>query len=123
MKLFTLPEKALALDALDESIAHWERLRDGREREVTEHYWDRSLTRLESPKSDDCACCQQYNTSNCTGCPIAIYVGGGDCRGTPYYRAADAYRDARRYGRATDETAIDAQVVFLEVVKEWVESQ
>ena len=89
---------AIALKALRESIAHWER-----------------NVAAETPEEaaigpDDCACCNQFRSihgGNCAGCPISEATGDGWCIGTPYDAAAlaleqwdrlrtDATRDAWR---------------------------
>lgn len=73
-------EKAIA--ALQESIAHWERIADG--------------DAGDSPVSSECACCEEFlyshapenNYTGCLRCPISIRTGLTACDGTPYVEAA-----------------------------------
>ncbi len=78
-----------ALRALNESIAHWERLVQ----------MEPSLMG-EDPSSEFCALCKMFlnkrniiQNSNCSGCPIEERTGFIYCRGTPHSAAAEAWED------------------------------
>ena len=64
--------------ALEESISHWERMRDNPECG-------------EIPHGNDCACCKMCaddaGNIDCTLCPIMKYTGKKDCHRTPFYMA------------------------------------
>ena len=68
--------------ALDLAIAHWARLRDGKEHSD------------EGPWASDCALCQLFvlDTNTCEGCPIAEATGVDECHATPYDFAFRAWR-------------------------------
>lgn len=71
--------------ALQESIKHWERMRDDK------------CVDGEASDSEGCACCEYANglveddegwgLNVCVGCPIYEYTGETDCIATPYYQA------------------------------------
>lgn len=89
---------------LDESIAHWVRMRE-----------DRKCG--EKPTGRYCALCERYyrGRPKCTGCPIANYAESYLCRGTPYEEAPDAFDDGN------DEkwrAAADAEIEFLREVRD-----
>ena len=89
--------RATAVKALTESIAHWERLRDG------------TQTDGETCSSRHCACCQEWPDLFCDGCPIAIRTDDYGCAGSPYLEASNAF-----YKQRPDaQTAIQAEVDFL----------
>lgn len=73
--------EAKTLQALKESIAHWERMRDG------DAYGG------EEPTDLHCALCQLFNNENtsdvyrCEDCPIYEDTGRKFCSGTPYIKA------------------------------------
>lgn len=71
--------------ALDDSIAHWERMATGNRREG------------EKPRAEQCALCRMFcersPTLSCAGCPIAEHTKRGGCEGTPYYLAYVAYTE------------------------------
>lgn len=88
-----------ALKALNESIEHWKRMRDDRERG-------------ESPSATDCALCRQF--SNCIGCPVADEVGVDGCQDTPFEDARTAF------WKGTDsewQAAAQKEIDFLEGLK------
>lgn len=58
------------IQALKDSIKHWENLRDGNDYRV-------------GPKH--CALCTVFSKDVCIGCPIHYKTGEGGCVGTPYY--------------------------------------
>ena len=76
---------AIALKALRESIAHWER------NVAAEMPEDVSVS------GEDCALCNAFvfanrgDSSDCEGCPVMEWMGQADCQGTPYYRAREAF--------------------------------
>lgn len=67
----------MTLNALKESISHWERLASGMQDVGEEPYYS------------DCALCETFdkNDNNCAGCPVRIATGERDCEGSPYYEA------------------------------------
>lgn len=109
--------KTLAIAALKDSIAHWERLRDERE------------TADESPTAAFCGCCTAFYDHkadedlpfpilfHCARCPIGIRSGMDVCEGTPWRAASEAWR-ARSEPRRIDlfvagEGAIQAEIDYL----------
>ncbi len=68
--------------ALEESIKHWENMRD-----------DPGCG--EKPRADYCACCNMCENDSgnidCTLCPIMKYTGEKACYETPFYKARDYY--------------------------------
>jgi len=66
-----------ALEALKQSIAHWERMESG------------TYLEGEEPYEEHCALCRAFNLEagmNCRGCPVAE-AGHRNCVGSPYMRA------------------------------------
>lgn len=61
------------MTALDESIAHWERLATGNREEG------------ENPSASHCALCRNHN--RCEGCPVNEATGNHGCSLTPYFDA------------------------------------
>lgn len=82
-----------ALTALQASIEHWKRLAESVPNE----------TAGETPCSDDCDLCRQFNEpepefwcerhNKCIGCPVSERTGSALCVDTPYVRAAIAWSD------------------------------
>lgn len=78
------------LEALDNSIEHWNRLMTGTQ---VEH---------ESPNGEWCSLCDFYfekmdpdpegEISCCYGCPITKKTGHEECIGTPFYKAANLWK-------------------------------
>jgi len=71
-------------DAILESIRHWRDLREGRNKDYS---------------SDSCPLCQKFlRHSECTECPIKIYVGKDQCKMTPYvdYRREQTKDNAQK---------------------------
>ena len=60
---------AKTLTPLEESIAHWERIRDGKEPELG---------------VANCALCKSFISGGCVGCPVREFSGKPGCEGTPY---------------------------------------
>ncbi len=84
-------------EALELSIAHWERMRDGK------RIYQFGRNELEKPFGEDCACCILASKSKritledeegfefesaCRGCPIFEYTSKPDCENTPWDDAA-----------------------------------
>ena len=74
-----------AAKALEESIAHWERLyaidpsgKDARKQYRTEGYW-----------SESCPLCKEYLNDICIGCPVYEYTKRSGCVLSPWSDAAD----------------------------------
>ena len=83
------------IDLVDESITHWERMRDD-PNECGER-----------PFADGCALCRKYffndfdpnvpypeiktDKEACEGCPIYLLAGQKHCLGTPYIAALEAF--------------------------------
>lgn len=73
MKKITKKE---TLAAIQDSIKHWERMRDGKN------------GASENPGPAACALCVLFfDSSSCAGCPIATKTVQKLCLGTPYYDA------------------------------------
>lgn len=127
--------------ALEESIAHWERMRDGnRILSVL-----RGNKYLESTGDLDCACCTLAHKKDevdyyededgyerpteCAGCPIYQYTGLPDCRNTPYNKAAmvnpNGYGDIYSTINITNRfyEAAQAEINFLQTVLVWVQNE
>lgn len=84
------------LEALKNSIAHWERLSSGTQVEG------------ESPYGVHCALCQEFLKDHaCTGCPVAKATGRDHCEGSPWYQAKAAW------GSTHFSTAAAVELAFL----------
>lgn len=70
---------ARTLQALEESIRHWE-ANVAAERPNEASVW-----------GGDCALCQVFAEDDCRGCPVFQNQAEKDCFGTPYYDAHDAF--------------------------------
>ena len=94
--------------ALEASIRHWERMRDGKRRMVG----PRNNQGVEVPEAPDCALCRRFRGDDCVGCPVADSTGVTHCDNTPY-DAADTAWDA--YGIESRQfiLAADREVEFL----------
>lgn len=99
--------------ALDESIEHWKRLRDG------------TTSDSEGISSDSCALCQIYicdHTIPCSRCPIKEFTGLPDCDGTPYGDVDEIFENVGLVSFENRKKAIEGEpsqrmVTFLEEVK------
>ena len=97
------------LAALKESIAHWERLRD-----------DKRL-KGETPGSHHCELCGLFfaipgSARICQeGCPVFDATKRDQCVGSPYYRAALAWRYWKDgdWSKEQAEPLIQAEIDFL----------
>ena len=89
--------------ALQESIEHWERLRDGTQR------------RGETTGVLDCALCQRFYPScqrrNEELCPVYMSTGWSLCRKSPYKKATVAFHN--NFKKAERYNLINAEVQFL----------
>jgi len=96
-------------EALQASIAHWIRMRDGERIEIDGE--------LEYPSGVHCALCQMFsnrqNHGRCIGCPVAEHTGSSGCVGTPFLLANIAWID---FGLDSDKfrEAAAKEVAFLE---------
>jgi len=80
------------LDALNDSIAHWERLASGKRKPN------------ESVGIYDCALCRMFNKhsedgsdTRCKGCPVKEKTGIRFCKATPFVRAEEITEDLEIY--------------------------
>ena len=95
---------AETLTALEESIAHWERIRDGKEAELG---------------TANCALCQTFYDVRCIGCPVREASRRSSCDDTPYVHWDTLMRRKykyceRRIAETPDEVAAaQAELDFL----------
>lgn len=95
------------LNALKESIAHWERMRDGKRVETRNRYAVDGD--LESIGPDDCALCNLFYKAGCFECPIMEDTGESQCSNcAPYLYAThvldrDFLHDSPEFKRAAQE--------------------
>lgn len=97
------------LKALKESIAHWRRLATGKRRKGETHY------------GDDCSLCHKFYTGDgkCSNCPVAKKTGHGDCQGSPWWKAHQAYLECgfldtdSRYNSESFKAAAKNELTFL----------
>jgi len=83
--------------ALNESIAHWERMRAF---ETTEEF-DK-----EEPHGPFCSLCKLFLVKyNCEGCPVFEKTGKVACRSTPYSTAYTSYFEWKRINTKKNRTA------------------
>ena len=96
------------LRAIEASIRHWIRMRDGKRREMKDPFG----TRLETPCTSHCALCRIYDGvwEECTDCPIKQRTGLRLCQGTPYMRAAEAVNDLGVNGTVTPASVYHMRV-------------
>ncbi len=85
------------MKALDESIAHWERMRDN------------PLTCGEKPNAIHCSLCASFlypvklSSQECDGCPVYKKTGEKYCDNTPYTEARDAFFELKECAEADDK--------------------
>jgi len=95
------------IEALEESIAHWERMKA-------------DIRCGENPSTDYCACCSLgWGAARCsTKCPIRAYAGRGWCARTPYERAAELWSEYRAGASVEDQwrAAAQKEIDFLKTV-------
>ena len=89
------------LEALKESIMHWEHFANG-EREDDE-----------TIGPDDCALCDLFFDNRCAGCPIAENTGQEVCAGTPYRGAADWIHGSGDYDSSEFRAAAQKELDYL----------
>lgn len=100
--------------AIKESIAHWERMRDGKRIKI--------VLDLEEPSSGDCALCDYEYTQKvdehesgtrwkdpCVFCPVYEKTGLAHCSGTPYLKALMFWRAMPDKDNPTPEFKAAAQ--------------
>lgn len=101
-----------AAKALEESIAHWKRMREDPMLEEGPARWERN--RL----------CQLFLVrSYCVGCPVRERTRKSVCIGTPWKKAEDAFASCERYGfkghaMARWQEAATKEIEFLESLRE-----
>ena len=91
----------ITLNALNESIAHWQRYADGLGEGEGE------------PVTTNCSLCGLFYMNDCVGCPVRNSTGRINCRLTPYGDAYDAYT---RFGPQSQKF-IEAAKIELEFLK------
>lgn len=69
----------LTINAVKDSISHWEQMRDER-------------NCGEVPDASFCALCDLFN-NDCRQCPVMIVTGETDCVDTPFYEARIAFEE------------------------------
>jgi len=104
MKLSKRKEKALR-----QSIAHWERMANGKRRKMFNHAT--GGYELEEPFAGFCSLCVIFSfnglrSSVCTKCPVYMKTGRENCDNTPYEVAEYAFY---RYGIDSYEFKKSAQ--------------
>ncbi len=83
------------LKALNDSIAHWERLAQSRRQPVTrQSKKDDGDDGFENIYAEDCALCEIFHNEQaaggdlkCRGCPVAAASGHSHCEETPWFNA------------------------------------
>jgi len=112
-----MTDKAI-LTALDESIMHWMRMRDGN-RIIT------ASGEPEEPCAQDCALCELYLW--CDDCPIYMKTGEPQCDATPFYAASDAFYRLNNTFNPSESVefkkAAEEMVNFLVELKEELECE
>ncbi len=100
---------------LQESIAHWERMRD---------FTKTDQFNEEGPSSHHCALCQTYRANYCRGCSVSDFTRTTGCAKTPYQAAVKAYYiilvtrgPSRKTWKAWREAA-QAEIDFLKSLLE-----
>ena len=100
--------------ALEESIAHWRRMREFK----LEDY----RSPPEYPGMRDCALCQLFHDEACLGCPVSEHTGHLYCHHTPFYTANDAFCHAvdepSLFTKAAWRRAAKREIEFLESLLE-----
>ncbi len=97
------------LQALEESIAHWQRL--------STHQHKKG----EEPGAEACALCHKFRKVNgqwslttwCKGCPVKEYTGKTLCAGTPYTFAAIEFNQLRHTQSDKFLKAARKELLFL----------
>ena len=94
--------------ALEDSIAHWERLVAGAKQEDETIY------------SSSCALCKLFLKNRCIGCPVMVKTGLPVCRNTPW-NDCDEVLDQYGYNSPEFRAAAAEQLEFLKSLREEVE--
>jgi len=102
--------------ALEQSIKHWERMRDGK-RHKTKDDTDNSIDGLEVPMAEDCALCRKFDCQICEGCPVMNKTGKDNCDGSPYWKARYAFNE-RGVDSPEFKAAAQKMIDFLESLRE-----
>lgn len=89
--------------ALESSIKHWERMRDGKRKKSKDI---ESSDGMEIPMADDCELCAMFDCHVCEGCPVMENTGYDNCESTPYWNARAAWKEC---GIDSDEFKAAAQ--------------
>lgn len=98
--------------ALEQSINHWKRMRDGKPR------------KNEWPIDMDCSLCKRFKNSfyelekECVGCPIFIKTGKKYCYKTPYDKAYKAFHDQGYNFGGTFTKKAQKMIDFLESLRD-----
>ncbi|HLF66427.1 MAG TPA: hypothetical protein VI522_02300 [Gammaproteobacteria bacterium] len=99
--------------ALDESIAHWQRMLKLTIEDIRNN--------KEYPSARNCALCSLYICNfNCNGCPVNHKTGLDGCKGTPYQEATDLYEAIYKgtpHAIKTFHKAVQKEVQFLESLR------
>jgi hypothetical protein len=92
-------------EALEYSIAHWERLAGNK------------ADKRDELGGKSCALCQMFFFSDCDGCPVKTRTGYRYCSFTPYLAADQA---ADRFGLTSSQfhPAAKAELEFLKSLRE-----
>ena len=113
-----MTDKAI-LTALDESIMHWIRMRDGN-RIIT------ASGEPEEPCAKDCALCELY-FEVCDDCPIYEKTGEPQCDATPFYEASDAFYRLNNTFNPSESVkfkkAAEEMIIFLVELKKELERE
>ena len=103
-------------EALDDSIAHWERNVFGLFEEVGIH-------------ADECALCDMFIVGGreddeigwdyvaCLECPVRAVTGKSHCKGSPWEDVQDAYQEAQRAQWGFGGSAYLADLAFREAAR------
>jgi len=97
-----------ALEALDLSIGHWQRLASG------------TSYSNESPFCHDCALCYMFvnGEGSCENCPIMRKTGIPGCADTPWAAAARAYNKYGKNSTSFRSAAATMHQFLLDIRKE-----
>ena len=95
------------LEALQDSIDHWQRMRDD------------PIGSGDRPFAKSCALCQIFIFAeevdeHCVGCPVANKTGNPDCEETPYYETVAPFNHVRVLG--------EKHPLYAKALKAWQEA-
>lgn len=106
------PTRAQTREALEDSIAHWKRMK-------TVRFEDRAQIdpdlKPESPGGEQCALCQLFCAHGgvCVGCPVKLKSGASMCDDTPFWSASGTWHNAQRWEKEWPPAA-QKEIDFLE---------